>query len=383
MIRKIAILEYGSIVLLIVYFVLKYLEKIPPYDKEMFVVLFLLYLFLKPDYAIIFLFVSVMYFLLSFHSHFFHSHFFHSHFFHSHFFHSHLVKERYLFENFGNNDKIKTDKTIYFVWGSKKDGNEHGLGDKLRCLNYVYRYCNKNNIRLIFDAHQHEIGDYLKHSKSDDWKNIETKEITFMKHDMKLEDAEKYLKKQLETKNAIYIYAAMADLPDFEDKDSIDFLRYVLEPSDTFLKELDEKKSRLPENYTIQHMRFDDTVFTDDKGKKDDFEKYFKMINDSYSSTDVLISNSKEFKKYVKSKLPIYTIECGDSECTTAHMAGVGAYPGDKESYKNTLIDFYVMCGSKKIHTYSQYQWVSNFANWAARLYEIPLVNIQKLREWS
>lgn len=348
---------YAPIIFLIMYLVLKYFKKIPSYDRETAAILVIYYSFIRPIYAILFLLIAIFYF--------------------------YLVKENMIVENFGDNDSSSDKKKIYFVWGSKKDGNEHGLGDKLRCINYIYSYCKNNNIRMIFDAHQHEIGDFLKNSKSPEWKEIESKQVEFIKHDMKLEDADKYLKDQLENKNEIYIYSAVASTPNFDDKDGIAFLKHVVEPSDTFQKEIDEKKKKLPEDYTIKHVRFNDAVFTDDKEQTEEFEKFFKMIHDTYTSTDVLISNSKEFKKYVKTKLPIYTIECGDGECSAAHMAGVGAYPGNKESYKNTLIDFYIMCGSQHIYTYSQYEWISNFSNWASKLYGIPLENTQKLREWS
>lgn len=357
MVKNPYIVVYGPLIFLIIYFVLKLYKKIPNYDKEIAIIFIIYYSFVRPIYAILFVVFAVVYF--------------------------YLVKEKVILENFGENDSSNNEKKVYFVWGSKKDGNEHGLGDKLRCLNYIYFYCKKNNVRMIFDAHQHEIGDFLKNSKSDDWKKIESKKVEFMHHEMKLDDAKKYLKDQLDEKGEIFIYSAVADTPDFGDKDGIDFLKHVLEPSDSFQKEIDEKKKRLPEDYTIQHVRFNDTVFNEDKEQSEEFEKFYKMINKTFTSSDVLISNSKEFKKYVKSKLPIRTIECDDGECTTAHMSGVGTYPGDKESYKNTLMDFYIMCGSQKIHTYSQYEWVSNFANWASKLYDIPLENVQGLREWS
>lgn len=357
MVKNTDISVYGPIIFLIIYFVLTLYKKIPSYNKEIAIVIIIYYSFIRPIYAISFLLLSVFYF--------------------------YLVKEKIIVENFGENDSSSNQKRLYFVWGSKKDGNEHGLGDKLRCINYVYRYCKKNDIRMIFDAHQHDIGDFLKNAKCSNWKEIESKKVEFMKHDMKIEDAEKYFKREFADRNEIYIYAAMADSPNFEDKDGIEFLKHVLEPSDKFKQEIEEKKKRLPEDYTIKHVRFNDEVFTDDKERTEEFEKFYKMVNETYTSTDVLISNSKEFKKYVKTRLPIHTIECGVNECTTAHMAGVGAYPGDKESYKNTLMDFYIMCESQKISTYSQYEWVSNFANWASKLYGIPLENKQGLREWS
>jgi hypothetical protein len=40
---------------------------------------------------------------------------------------------------------------------------------------------------------------------------------------------------------------------------------------------------------------------------------------------------------------------------------------------ENTLIDFFLICGAKKIYSLSVYDWNSGFSIMASRLYDIPV----------
>lgn len=277
-------------------------------------------------------------------------------------------------------------KTICFIWGGKKNGNEHGLGDKIRCLVHIFLYCRKRGVNLVWDAHQHELGKYLKHSKSEKAEEIVGKPQIFLNHALTLDVCEKMLDDELAKQDTIYIYNAVGSTSKF-DADTLEYIKWVLEPADDLKTEVDAKISALPANYTIQHVRFKDTVF--EKGSKEaeqSFEEFYQLLKkNSDEGKDVLLTNSTDFKKYVKEtkQMQIKTVDCGEKECTSTHLGGNGMYNADDEAYRNTLIDFYVMCGSAKIKTYTQYDWVSNFAHWAAEMKQIPLEAPQGTKLWK
>jgi hypothetical protein len=98
------------------------------------------------------------------------------------------------------------------------------------------------------------------------------------------------------------------------------------------------------------------------------FKKYFELLKNNYKSTDVLLTNSYNFKKYAVDQLGIQTIKCNDAECKPNHIG----HNTDKESNKNTFIEFFIINNSSYIETYSCYFWPSNFVYWPSKIYNIP-----------
>jgi len=143
------------------------------------------------------------------------------------------------------------------------------------------------------------------------------------------------------------------------------FLNYIMEPTNELKVKLDEKIKKLPKNYTIQHFRFKDETEPDEKK----CEKCYKLLENTYTETDILMSNSKVFKNYVKNKKNIYMLNC--DECLHMH---VGINP-ESNIIEFGLIEYYIITKSKMIHTYSQYWWISGFVYWPANFYNIEIKN--------
>ena len=82
--------------------------------------------------------------------------------------------------------------------------------------------------------------------------------------------------------------------------------------------------------------------------------------------TDVLMSNSQNFKDYAKHMLEIHTI---DAPGKIGHIGNSTDY----ESVKFSFIEFYIITTAAYVKTTSSYDWVSNFIKWPCLVYDVPL----------
>jgi hypothetical protein len=265
----------------------------------------------------------------------------------------------------------KHEKTICLVWRNKIQNDTHpGFGDKLRGAICLYQYCKKKNINLKIDANHDVCGDFLKNVTLTN-ENI-TKDTPLVNNDnISNEEMYKTLDKELINKNIIYVFSNAIPNENL-DEDDKEFAKFICEPNPSLQKEVNAKIKNLPKHYGIQHFRFDDKVFKKDVDSNDKlFKKYFELLKNSYKSTDVLFTNSNNFKKYAIEQLGIQTIDCNGKICNVSHIG----YSNNKESVKNSFIEFFIVQKSNYIKTHSCYPWASNFVKWPALIYDIPLEN--------
>jgi hypothetical protein len=265
----------------------------------------------------------------------------------------------------------KHEKTICLVWRNKIHNDTHeGFGDKLRGALFLYQYCKKKNINLKIDANHDVCGDFLKNVTLTN-ENI-TKDTPLISNNniFKNEEMYKTLDNELANKNIIYVYCN--SVPNDLDMDDKEFAKFICEPTQELQEELNNKIKNLPKKYGIQHFRFDDNVFINDVDSNDKlFKKYFELLKKNYKPTDVLFTNSNNFKKYAIKQLGIQTIDCNGKICNVSHIG----YSNDQESVKNSFIEFFIIQRSSYIKTHSCYWWASNFVKWPADIYDIPLEN--------
>jgi hypothetical protein len=274
------------------------------------------------------------------------------------------------------------NKTLYLVWRSGSASN--GFGDKIRAVIATNQYCKKNNIRFVVDGTDDICAYFLKNirSKKEDYDNIKDKEILVIGCDNINWNSdcnfEKRIEEEFVDKDNILIYTNKC--PDGDDcvsynptilsEEDKEFAKHICEPTDDIKMEVDQTIKMLPKDYGILHFRFLDDIFSKDLDENDPiFIQFFNILKDNYSSTDILMSNSTNFKNYAKRNLEIKTIDCDGSECKVEHIGN----SNDRESVKNSFIEFYIITNAKYIKTKSHYGWVSNFVKWPALIYDIPL----------
>jgi hypothetical protein len=263
-------------------------------------------------------------------------------------------------ENFEDNNT----KTVYIVWNDTI--NKQGLGDKLRGTVAIYQYCRLNNIKCIFDATFSEFSKYLKNSKqSNPNLNINTPIASILNIYDDDQAIKKLIDNELKDKNEAYVFCNLFPQVPLSSED-LTFLNYITEPIDELKEKVNNLLSNL-NNFTIQHFRFKDGI--DPNNNK--CEECYKLLKNTYNKTDILMSNSKVFKDYVLDRKKIKVINCND--CEQLHV-------GNNSSSKVvefTLIEYYILCKSKSINTYSEYEWISAFVYWPAQFYNIKIKNTQ------
>ena len=264
------------------------------------------------------------------------------------------------------------EKTIYLVWRNKiKDsGTHHGFGDKLRGAIFLYQYCKKHKINFKIDATDDICGDFLKNVHSPDYNIIKNEKIIIFEN-KSVQEINKTIERTFNNMNTIYLYTNA--WPNNLNDDDKTFAKYICEPKDSINAEVNKKIKDLPKEFGIQHFRFKDDVFKNDLTIENKlFEKYFNLLFETTIDTDVLFSNSNNFKKYSKEQLNIKTVDCNDVLCKIDHVG----YSTDRESIKNTFIEFFILSKAIYIKSYTCYNWPSNFVHWPVKIYDIPFKNV-------
>jgi len=276
---------------------------------------------------------------------------------------------------------FETRKKLYLVWDSKSDG---GFGDKLRGAIAAYQLCKKNNYEFILDGTDNTCGHFLKNIKSESIDIIRTQQPVNIMYDAPNKNflyLETRVRELMSKSDSIFIDTNLCPANDncisykaniLTDDEKL-FARRVCEPTDELGAEVDQKIKSLPENYGIQHFRFKDDVFSNDINISNPiFMKCFNILKKKYKPTDVLLSNSNNFKQYAKENLHITTVECNDTLCKVEHIG----LSNDYDSLKNSFVEFFVVTRAKYIISKSQYPWVSGFIKWPALIYDIPLESL-------
>jgi len=275
----------------------------------------------------------------------------------------------------------KVNKTVCLVWRNTRDkSHDHGFGDKIRGAIAINQFCRKNNINFKIDGTDDICGKFLKNIHSDKYDLVKTKnDLTMCSINFSEPDCYSIISNHNFSKDdTIYMYTNKC--PEGDDcknynKDALseedkEFGKFLCTPNDSFKSEVDKVISSLPSDYGIQHFRFNDSVFKEDVNINDSiFVNYYNILLSTYTPSDVLLTNSNNFKQFANRMLGIKVIKCEDKDCSIGHIGTSDSY----EDIKPTFIEFYVIANAKYVKTISTYWWISNFVKWPALIYSVPL----------
>lgn len=252
-------------------------------------------------------------------------------------------------------------KTVILVitQNVKGNGGYWGFGDIIRGMISVYQIAKKYNYKYIIDIQLHPISKYIKYSEHEYSQLIrDNKDNIYFQS-----DPENYIKNS----NSSVIYFNTNKNINFSIKltdECKNYIKSVLTPTNElseYIKSIKPKKS-----YNIIHYRIgdDDTV----ENKDTDMSEFIDNFNKNKEIDDILMSDSTRFKNQIKEISDIYLFDF-----EIGHL-GVET---DNIKIKNTLAEFFIMVGAKKIKTYSTYSWVSNFVEMVSKLYDIKIINLK------
>jgi hypothetical protein len=279
-------------------------------------------------------------------------------------------------EHFQNNNDNK--KTLCLIW-SDNDKKQNGLGDSIRGLISLQQFCKKQKYSFIFDCRESSISRFMTHLTTalllephiQPISYEDNSEMIYLYDDLKITPHETdILIDKFKTTNFIKLYSQIYHTYEVTEE-LVNLMNYIFEPTPEIKQEVDRIKKTLPQNYGIQHARFNDNVLENDITINDSrLMKQFEYVKNTIQPTDVLISNSLNFKKYVKQQMNIVTITSEDNiERKISHITLSDL---NEEGYKNTIIEFLILRDAKYINSYTEYSWCSNFTSHIAKIYNIP-----------
>jgi hypothetical protein len=278
--------------------------------------------------------------------------------------------EYYLSSYYENNtrDYIENRKTVIFVFTHKvcnlttdKNNNFWGIGDMIRGLICVYQLSKKHNFNLIVDYQLHSIGELLnpiKH-KYKDYILRNKDSIVFV------QDAEKYILNNND--NLMYFFTN-----DYYNEGITDecqtFIKNILMPNKKFKEYINDtiKIYKVPSEYNILHFRLGDDLLV--RNKQNNFTQLKELIRKVNGKNDILISDSKDFKNYIKNTYP--NIFQFDLEITHTGLNS------NTNSIRDTLFEFFIATTSQNIKSYSVYNHTSGFVKIAKEIYNVNLIKI-------
>lgn len=238
--------------------------------------------------------------------------------------------------------------------------NYWGLGDMIRGTVYLHQLSIEMGFKFIIDIQLHPISKFLKY-KLHPYSDLirKQKDNILFSHNPRNDI--------LEADNDIIYFFTNGPNIDYNiDGDTKQFIKQIFIPNENFQSYLNDRLSLIQsKKYSIIHYRLGDDYLVNNKIMIcDDYLDHFKK---HYESTDILISDSVNFKKNIKKYFDIFAYE--------DDIGHIG-YHIDDDLVKNTLVDFFMVSNSSKIKTYSSYGWISGFVNWIHQIYDIELINI-------
>lgn len=253
-----------------------------------------------------------------------------------------------------------------------------GLGDFIRGTISLFKLSKELGFNVIVDIRYNQISNFIK---TQDIDNIYLEEVDKnldnIKFFFKLNNLKNYIIESFEKSdivvlhtNAFWVEEEISSnnniiYPLLEDEK--DFIKKIFIPNDNLNKYIKTKFINMPIDYNIIHFRLHDSFFNDSNIINEDIlVKYEELFKNNYDENSILITNSKNFKNYIKSKYNVYILD------TEIEHIGV-LYNNNLQGVKDTLLDFFIQSRSKKIKTFSHYDWISGFIHWNCKVYDIPL----------
>jgi hypothetical protein len=272
-------------------------------------------------------------------------------------------------------------KTVIHVYyqNIKRDNSDNdvpswGLGDCIRGTITLYRLSKILNFNLIVDLRHHPISSFIK-INNHPYNDIIDNNIDNLKFFFFLGNLQKYIEESFNNNDIAFLHTnSIWDLNEIKNTDTVnslsideqEFIKNIFIPTENFNNFMNNKLSNINFDYNIIHFRCgDERSFNLENLLDNDLLKFEEIFNKYYESNDILISDNKIFKNYIKSK---YNVIVFDTEI------GHTGFQNDINMIEGTLFDFFIQNKSKKIKSFTMHNHISGFMLWNAKVYNIPIL---------
>jgi hypothetical protein len=157
-------------------------------------------------------------------------------------------------------------------------------------------------------------------------------------------------------------------LDNFDDNDRYN-LQKMFSPTQYIKNKLFNIRQNLNlKEYNVLHIRTGDNNINNKiqdtiLNSVDSYIKKLDLINKKI----LVLSDSDDLKRKLNDKYNFITLNS-----KIIHLGYLNSEDG-KQGIESTIIDFFLLCYSKKIYSSSVYHWNSGFSYMASRLYNIPI----------
>jgi len=148
------------------------------------------------------------------------------------------------------------------------------------------------------------------------------------------------------------------------DDDCKDFVRTLLRPNSELQAFINSVA--IESRYSIIHFRLGDANLV--YNKKLSTEKEYEIFLNNVEPDSILMSDSADFKRDIKSKVP-------DSKMFDLEIGHFGL--ASDEKIRNTLFELFILTKARLIKTYTRYKHTSGFAVIAYSIYDVPLISFE------
>lgn len=237
-----------------------------------------------------------------------------------------------------------------------------GLGDLLRSTIKLYNLSKTMNFRLIVDLQLHPISSFLEMQKTEysDYVIQNKNNIDYVCYGA----VEDYIN---ETNKDVSLILTNDFFQGVVTNDCKNFMKNILKPTIEYKQYINFLLRQLPfENYNIIHYRLNDDEFKNKNSTKnlDYLNEMTNSLNRHKEKNDVLVTDSLSFKEYSFLNSEVFIFD------TKLCHLGLSK---DYHAIRDTLFEFFLITGAKKIKTYCKIHSVSGFVKWISEIYDIPI----------
>jgi hypothetical protein len=246
-------------------------------------------------------------------------------------------------------------KTVIYVWNNNSIHRSKLCDDFFQLIQttcYLHYLSVITPFTLYVDTQHHSISKVLPVLQHPHMKLITENPIPIV-HDL-----DYYI---TSTESNILYFRSTTSLPIKITRDCLHFIQKILMPTNSLFQRIQSVQPT-----TIVHVHINDPIISTFKYSYLLYTVY-ERIKHYLSPTTIVLSDTHEFKTYVKSKQPCIVMD--------TRIGNIG-YPPHDDCIEDTLIDLYLMLNATKIYSFSWYNSIPGFVKIAA-LYNVPIVEIK------